>query len=387
MPATNTLITPNFVARAMLTQLRNNLAFGKLVHTEYKNEFVPKGGGTVTIRKPTKYTVTDGATLVIQNSVDQSVSFSINKRKHVGIEFSTQELTLSVEQYTERYIIPAAIALANQIDMDLAALYKDVYFYSGTAGTTPNSFVALAGGPKVLNKHAVPQEQRSLVVDPDAHIEAANILKDVYNPEIVKGAIRGINMGTIAGAGCYMDQNIYKHTKGTANANYLVNGANQSGNSLVVDNGTGTFVVGDIITLAGVYSVNPRNYQNTGDLQPFVITANEGTGGACTLSIQPPITASGAYQTVTAVPADDAAVTVIANHTANLCFAKQAFGLVTVHLELPDGATWKKRVQHEGISLRLVKQYDITNDVDPLRCDIFYGVKTLYPELACRQLG
>ncbi len=385
--STRTLITPNFVARAMLTQLRNNLAFGKLVHREYKNEFVPKGGGSVTIRKPNKYTVTDGATLSVQDTIEPSVVFTINKRKHVALEFSTQELTHSVEAYTERYIVPAAIALANQIDMDLAALYKDTFFYSGTAGTTPASFTALAGGAKVLNKHAAPMENRSLVVDPDAHIEAANVLKDVYNPEIVKGAIRGINMGTIAGQGCYMDQNIYKHTKGTANGNYLVNGASQTGNTLVVDNGTGTFLVGDLFTIAGVYSVNPRNYQNTGSLQPFVVTANEGTGGACTLSIAPNITTSGAFQTVVAGPADDAAITVIANHTANLSFTKQAFGLVTVPLELPDGAAWKKRVQHEGISIRLVKQYDITNDLDPLRCDIFYGVKTLYPELACRVLG
>jgi hypothetical protein len=401
----NTLITPDIIAKEALMQLENNLVMGKLVHREYKREFV-KVGATVDVRKPVKFSVTDGATRSNQDVQEASTPFTIDKRKHVSWNFNTQDLTLDIEQYSERYIKPAMIALSNQVDSDLLALYRNVPQYVGTAGTTPSTFANL-GAPAVrLDKGAVPSEDRKLVLNPDAAFNVADMLKGLYNPELVKGAVRGKSMGPIAGLETYQDQNVKTHTVGTWGTTPLVAGGSQSvtyanashtygttSQSLNIDGltaTTGTVKAGDRFTIAGVYAVNPVSKDTLSVLQEFVVQADataDGTGAA-TLTISPAIITSGAFQTVSAAPADNAAITrVAANYVANLAFHKNAFGLVTVPLELPDGAAFKARQSDNGFSVRVVKDYDIDNDVDIIRLDILYGVKALYPELACVLLG
>jgi hypothetical protein len=401
---TNTVITPDIIAKEALMQLENNCVAAKLVHRDYKDEFV-KVGATVDVRKPVKFTVTDGATRSNQDVQEASTPFTIDKRKHVSWKFSTQDLTLSVEEYSERYIKPAAIALANQVDQDLLALYKNVSQYVGTAGTTPSTFAHL-GAPAVrMDKGAVPSEDRRLILDPSAAFNVADMLKGLYNPELVKGAIRGKSMGPIAGLATYMDQNVPTHTVGTWGTTPLVNGASQNvtyanathtygttSQSLIVDgfSAAGTAKAGDRFTLAGVYAVNPVSKATLSTLQEFVVQADataDGSGNA-TLTISPAIITSGAFQTVSAAPADNAAITrVSSNYVANIAFHKNAFGLAVRPLEMPDGAAWKGRESHDGLSIRVVKDYDIDSDDEIIRLDILYGVKALYPELACVLMG
>lgn len=401
----NVVITPDIIAKEALMQLENNCVMGKLVHREYKKEFV-KVGATVDVRKPVKFSVTSGATRSNQDVEEASTPFTIDKRKHVSWKFATQDLTLSIEQYSERYIKPAMIALANQVDSDLLSLYKNVSQYVGTAGTTPSTFANL-GAPAVrLDKGAVPSEERRMVLDPAAAFNVSDMLKSLYNPEMVKGAIRGKSMGPIAGLETYMDQNVKTHTVGTWGTTPLVAGASQSvtyanalhtygstSQTLNIDGltaTTGTVKAGDRFTIAGVYAVNPVSKDTLSNLQEFVVQADataDGTGAA-TITISPAIITSGPFQTVSAVPADNAAITrVSSNYVANLAFHKNAFGLVTCPLELPDGAAWKARESHNGYSVRVVKDYDIDNDEDIIRLDILYGVKALYPELACVLMG
>lgn len=401
----NALITPDIIAKEALMQLENNLVMGKLVHREYKREFV-KVGATVDIRKPVKFSVTDGATRSNQDVQEASTPFTVDKRKHVSWNFNTNDLTLSVDQYSERYIKPAMIALANQVDSDLLALYKNVSQYTGTAGTTASTFAQL-GAPAVrLDKGAVPSEDRRLVLNPDAAFNVADMLKGLYNPELVKGAVRGKSMGPIAGLDTYQDQNVKTHTVGTWGTTPLVAGGSQSvtyanashtygttSQSLNIDGltaTTGTVKAGDRFTIAGVYAVNPVSKDTLSVLQEFVAQADataDGTGAA-TITVSPAIITSGPFQTVSAAPADNAAITrVSTNYVANLAFHKNAFGLVTVPLELPDGAAFKARQSDNGFSVRVVKDYDIDNDVDIIRLDILYGVKALYPELACVLMG
>lgn len=383
----NTLITPSIIAKEALMQLRNNMVMGGLVHREYKNEFVKKGA-TVSIRKPVKFVATDGATRVNQSVDEASVPFVINKRKHVSWEFSTQDLTLTIEQYSERYIQPAAIALANIVDSDLCDLYDDIFYATGTAGTTPATFKAFAAAATELNRFAVPMDRRRLVMDPDAELNAADFLRALNQPELVKGAVRGMKLGMIAGMDTYMDQNIKTHTAGTNSGDtaYLIDGADQEGSTLTIDTGAGTFVVGDIITIASVNSVNPVSRVSTGNVKKFTVTAAMA-GGGTSVSIEPAIVTSGAHQNVDAGPADDAAITIVATHQANLAFHRNAFGLVMVPLEMPDGAAFKARQTEDEISIRVVKDYDIDEDQDIIRLDILYGVKSIYPELAARLLG
>lgn len=401
----NAIITPDIIAKEALMQLENNLVMGKLVHREYKKEFV-KVGATVDVRKPVKFSVTDGATRSNQDVQEASTPFTIDKRKHVSWKFATGDLTLSIEQYSERYIKPAMIALANQVDSDLLGLYKRVPQYVGTAGTTPSTFANL-GAPAVrLDKGAVPSEERRMVLDPSAAFNVADMLKSLYNPELVKGAIRGKSMGPIAGLDTYMDQNVKTHTPGTWGTTPLVKGGSQNvtyanathtygttSQTLNVDAftaTTGTAKAGDRFTIDGVYAVNPVSKETLSNLQEFVVQADataDGSGNA-TLTISPAIITSGPFQTVSAAPADNAEITPVTTaHVANLAFHKNAFGLVTVPLELPDGAAFKARESHNGYSVRVVKDYDIDNDEDIIRLDILYGVKALYPELACVLMG
>lgn len=400
----NVIVTPSVIANEALMQLENNLVMGKLVHRQYKEEFV-KVGDTVSVRKPVKFTVTDGATRSNQDVEEAVTPFVVNKRKHVSWKFNTNDLTMKIEEYSERYIKPAMIALANQVDADLTALYKNVFANVGTAGTTPTTFLHFGAAAKRMNQMAVPQEDRRLVLDPSASLTAADMLKGLYNPELVKGAVRGLSLGPLAGFDTYMDQNIIDHTIGTwgttpivagasqsvtyANATHTYGSTSQTLNISGLTATTGTVKAGDTFTIAGVYSVNPVSKATSAVLQEFTCQAlatADGTGAA-TLTISPAIIISGPFQTVSAAPAASAAITKTASHTANLAFHKNAFGLVVCPLELPDGAAFKARQSANGLSVRVVKDYDIDADEDIIRLDILYGTKALYPELACRLLG
>lgn len=390
----NTILTPTVIAKEAALQVVNNMVMGRLVHRDFVNEY-KKIGDTVTYRKPVKYVVNDGADITsqIQDVTETSDTIVINKRKNIAFQFDSKELTLNIEKFSERYIKPASIRLANQIDQDGLAEHVNVYNAEGTAGTTPNTFKLLAGPSKKLNKFAVPQEERRLVVNPDAHLEAADVLKSLYNPDMVKGAVKRNFIGPIAGMETYMDQNVASHTKGIATGTPLVNGASQTGSSLATDgwtnDTTGILKKGDIITIAGVNSVNPVSRQDTGELQQFVVTADVNSGsttGPATIPISPAITTSGAYQTVTGSPADNAAITVVANHAANLAFHKNAFALVSVPIYIPEDSTGQ-RINYKGVSIRFVRGYDVKTDVQIYRLDVMYGWKTIYPDFACRLLG
>jgi hypothetical protein len=401
----NSIITPSIIAKETLMQVENNLVMGKLVHREYKDEFV-KVGSTVNVRKPVRFVASDGATRVNQDVQEANTPFTIDKRKHVSWKFSTHDLTMTIEEYSERYIRPAAIALANQIDADLCALYRGIFHYVGTAGTTPATYAQI-GAPSVrLDNAAVPAEDRRLVLNPEGAFNVSDMLKSLYNPELVKGAIRGRSMGPIANMDTYMDQNIRRHTVGTWGTTPLVNGASQSvtyanashaygstSQTLNIDGltvTTGTCLSGDRFTIAGVFAVNPVSKEALATLQEFVVQADATANGSgqAAITISPAIITSGPFQTVSAAPADNAAITrVSSNYVANLAFHKNAFGLVTCPLELPDGAAFKARETHNGYSVRVVKDYDIDTDEDIIRIDTLYGVKTLYPELAAILMG
>lgn len=382
----NTLITPSIIAKEALMQLENNMVMGNLVHRDYKKEFV-KIGSTVSIRKPVKFVASDGATRVNQNVSESTTSLVINKRKHVSWNFSSEELTLSVKEYSERYIKPAMIALANIVDSDLCDLYADVPACVGTAATTPSSFatsVQLVG--TWMDDSAVPRDNRKLVLDPDGYwTMLAGQAALAQTSGMVEGAYRNARLGIIGGYEIFQDQNIKTHTKGTFSVG-AVNGASQTGSSITIGTTTGTFVKGDIITMAGCYNVNPISGVALPGLKQFALTA-AAAAAATTIYIAPSIITSGAYKTCSASPTTAQTPTIIGTSVQNLAFVKNAFALVMVPLEMPDGAAFKARESHNGMSVRVIKSYDVDDDVDIIRLDIMYGMKTIYPELAVRLLG
>jgi len=399
----NTIITPSIIAKVGLAQLENNLVMGKKVYRDYSREFV-KVGDTISVRRPVKFTAQDGAVAINQDVTEGKFSLAMDKRKHVSWSFSTQDLTLSIEEYNERYIKPACIALANQIDYDLTGLYNKVWNWVGTPTSPVDSFADFAKAPRRLDEGAVPQDNRHAVLSPADAWGLVSSQTSLYMQDVARGAYRAGDIGMVAGVSTAMDQNIRMHTNGAAAGGGLINGANQNvtyatskdtnTQTLITDDWTSntTFKAGDVFTIDNVYAVNPVSKQSTGVLQQFVIQSDiTATGTDCTLTIAPAIIISGPYQTVDSAPADGAAITMMgtgsAQYAQNLVFHKNAFALVMADLEMPDGATFKARESQNGFSIRVIKYYDGEMDEDKIRLDVLYGTKAIYPDLACRLSG
>jgi hypothetical protein len=391
----NSLLTPTKIAREALAQLENNMVMAGRVHRDYKHEFVdPKAGGTVTIRKPARFTVTDGATASIQDVVEESVSLSVNQRKHVAWQFSMQDMTLTIEEYSERYIRGACIALANQIDSFLCQVAAQQFWMNaGTPGTTPATFAALGDLAKRLDKNSVPTDSRNTVLDPDANWSLADALKGLNSTKTVEDLIRKGFLAELAASQVYMDQNVYRITCGSRTGTILVNGAVSTGASTIALDGLGgatqTVKAGEKFTIAGVNAVNPISKADLGFLQEFTVLADAtGSGSAiAALSIAPTIygSASGGRQNVSALPADNAAITFKGTastvYPMNLGFHRNALALVTCPIALPESAAFKARVTHRGLSIRVVKWYDGAEDLEKVRLDVLYGAKAVNPDL------
>ena len=408
----NALLNPSVIAKESLMQLKNQLRFGKLAHREYKQEFV-KVGDTVTIRKPVKFYTADGATRVNQDVEEGSTSIVINQRKHVSWAFSTQDLTLTIDEYSERYIKPAMITLAQTVDSYGAALYKNLWNSVGTPGTTPANYAAVAAASQRATEMAVPTSDRKAVLNSAAFHTIAATLTTLNMPQMAMKAWESGEIGNLAGFQTFESINLKNHTTGARGGTPLVNGASQNvtyaaskttnTQTLNVDGAsnsiTGWAKAGDVFTIAGVYAVNPVPGEGTTGktvmsyLQQFTVTADADSSGAgaVALTISPAIITSGPYQTVSAAPADNAALTFLGTaataYPQNMCFHKNALALVTCPLELPDGAAWKERATDDGLSVRIVKDYDIDSDSDVIRADILFGWKAIYPDLGVRLWG
>ena len=408
----NALITPSIIAKEALVQLENNLTMANNVHREYKKEFV-KVGDTVSIRKPVKFYAADGATRVNQDVEEANTSITINKQKHVSWKFSSKDLTLTVEDYSERYIKPAMIALANVIDRNGHALYTNVWNHVGTPGTTPANFAAMAAAAQRMDEMAVPTDMRKALLNPAASYAIAGTATTLYMNGVNNQAYRTGSIGEIASLDTYRSQNVTNHTNGARGGTPLVNGAAQNttyalskstnSQSLVTDGWSNSvanlLTAGEVFTIAGVFAMNPvpgegtTGKQQMSYLQQFTVlsAASSNGSGQATLTISPAIIIDGPYQTVSAAPADNAAITMVGTaataYPQNIVMHKNALALVMCPLELPDGVEFKARETHKGLSVRVVKQYDISADDDIIRLDVLYGWKAIYPDLAVRLTG
>jgi hypothetical protein len=404
--SSNTLITPTIIAKEALMQLKNNLVMGELVHRDYTKEFA-KVGSTISIRKPVKFVSSTGASRVSSDVVEGTVPLAIDTQKHVSWDFVSSDLTLTVENYSERYIKPAMIALAQDVETSLMGLYKTVPNWVGTAGTTPSTFLHLGAARQRLVEQSFPMgDTMNGVLSPAAALQVANDMKLQYQPGKQLTAMEKVRIGRYAGIETYEAQSVINHTVGPLGGTPLINGASQNSNStpqantqsLITDGWTAAAAArlkaGDVITIANVYAVNDKTKSAYTYLKQFTVTADvssDGSGNA-TLTIAPPIVTSGPYQNVSAAAADNAAISILTGtastaYPQNLVFHKNAFALVMADLDLPDGAAFKARESYDNLSVRVVKQYDIDLDRDIIRLDILYGVKTIYPELAVRLTG
>ena len=392
--ANDTLLTPAIISKESLMILVNNLVMAGRVNRQFEDQMGAKIGTTLTVRKPNKFLVTEGAGLQVQDIIEPSTSITITNQSHVDFQFTTAALTLVVEEFRERYLKPALEKLANRIDRGVLANIPNTYNEVGTPGTTPNAFSYVAQVAQRLDEEAAPQQDRTLVLNPKAYWGITVGISTVYVQSVAEPGFKGY-IPNIANFEIYLDQNIPTQQTGAYGGTPVVAGAGQTGSQLVTSGWTasvnGLLNVGDVFTIANVNAVNPESLASTGSLRNFVVTAtaNSSSGGASTISIYPPITVSGAYQNVDSTPVSGATITVIsgasgANLAKNIGFTRDAYGLVTVPLIMPEGVDFKAQEQYKGINLRVIRAFDINNDVLPTRVDVLWGTACYYPELSCR---
>ncbi len=413
----NSTLSPTIIAKEALRLLKNNLVMGSNVYRDYEAEFPgsPKKGGTVTIRKPVKFTVTKARTRTSSVITENSITLTVSTQAHISWAFEMAQLKLTIEQYSDRYLRPACAALANQIDSDLLALYKDVNnsVVESSGYITPHTFLVFGQAMQRLDEEAAPPDDRVVVLNPAAHWAMANALTALYQQEPGTKALRKGYLGTIANASIFMDQNVKVHTTGQYGTT-----AGSDGTGLEIATGAPTGVTftsalalcdfnavttcglkqGDVFTLAGIYAVNPMSGESTGALRQFVVradvsvaSAGSGTEHPYTVYISPDMIQTGPYKTVDTYPAGGVAVDVLGNtaknYPQNLVFHRNASALVMVPLDMPDDKVWGATMTEDGFSIRIIKQYGIDADTETVRLDVLYGVKTIYPELAVRMWG
>jgi hypothetical protein len=385
----NTLITDDIIAKEALMQLRNNLVMAKLVHRDYKKEF-RKVGDTINIRKPLNFVVSDGSTYVEQSINEDSLPLTLDNRKHVGFAITTEDLSLSIERFSERYITPAMIALANNIETSLINSAIATYHTTASSnpGTTPTTLKAFAEVRTEMNRFSVPMENRNLMIGVDEGLELSNTISGLNSEKLVNNAIDKWMLTKIADLTVYEHQLIRSHTRGTADANYTVDGASQTGSTITVADGTGTFLQGDVITLAGVNSVNVITGADTGNLQNFVVTADYSPGGAGDISISPSIIPTGANKTVTASPADDAVIVRIvdADCIQNFGFHKNAISFAMADLD-PGPDSNAQTLVEDGYSMTFTKAWDFDEYKTKYRFDALWAAKMIDPRLAINLFG
>ena len=399
----NTLITPTWIGRDVLRVAKNSTRFVRSITKKLSDTFSVEGtkvGATVGVRLPQRFTTSKGEGIQIQGLTDSVVYVTITDQANVAWSWSSRQATLEVEETRERYVNPAAVQIANTMDKDgLARLYLDVYQSQGTPGTPPTANTVYFQAADDLTNSAVPPDSRIMVVNAQSGTAIANANLSLFN---MGGSKNAFEEGKLAAGGLkwkewWEDVNVKPHTYGTYGGTPLVNGASQTGASLVTDgwtSGGATLNKGDVFTIGsgstGVYSVNPQSYQSTTTLQRFVVTETiSDTTGAMTIAISPSLITSGAYQTVVASPADNATINVIGSSAVvspqNLGFHKQAFCMASADLVMPkQGEAARVRAPETGLSLRYWEASDIMTDQHPSRLDVIYGFKTLRPDWAVR---
>lgn len=398
----STYLTPTAVTRKSLMVLHQKLNFVGNINRQYDDSY--KGGGTsvvrgkfgptLKIRLPNQYTVRSGINMAAQEVAESSVDLTVSTVKGVDMYFTSEDLTLSIDDFSERFIEPAMAVLAANIESDALSMYKNVWnLYDGDAAAF--AFASVTGAKQRLTEELAPSSNRRFLLNPGHTnkflVDTKGLFHDSSN--IAEQYREGI-VGRTGGFDFFENTLLTPHTTGTAakTTGYDMNtstGITSGSGTLTIATGSTTFLIGDVITIAGVNRVHPETKADTGVAQQFVVTANSGAS-ATSLSVSPiPIT-SGAKQNIVVNSAGASkAITKVGagaseTLTQSLAFHKDAFTFVTADLELPRGVDFAAREVMDGISMSLVRDFNISDRTFPCRLDVLYGYKAIRPQLACR---
>jgi len=383
----NAILTPTAVTREALRVLHQKLNFVGTITREYDDSFARQGakvGDTLKVRLPNQYTVRTGATLAAQDITESSVDLKVQTQKGVDLNFTSVDLTLALDDFSDRILEPAMAVLAANIEADAMTMYRDVYNQVDNQGQAA-TFTKVLQGRKILVDNLAPLNARTCNLNTQDNVDLVDALKGLFNDQgtISKQNREGF-MGRTAGFD-FMENTLWPSHPRSAAAGYLVNGAGQTGATLTVNTGTGAPAQGDVFTIANVFRVHPETKQSTGILQQFTVGASATT---TSFPISPAIVTSGPAQNVSGSPASGAAVsfsgTASQNYGISMAYQKGAFAFASADMVMPRGVDFAAREAFDGVSMRIVRQYDINNDKFPCRLDVLYGFKTIRPQLACR---
>jgi len=404
----NQLLTIGMVTMESLPVLENELTFTKEVVREYDKDFAKQGaqiGTILNIRKPPKYTGRSGQGLSTEDAIETVVQLVLTTQFGVDTTFTSEDFTLNIENFADRFLKPAMARIANKIDADGLLQYLNVANAVGTPGTPPNALLTYLQAMQKLNDNAAAKTPRAIIINQAMEPPIVDALKGLFqSSERIREQYEEGYMGYAIGAAWAMDQNVAINTVGALNGatTITINAGGQSGSSLVLSNAgsvTALFKKGNVFTIGsgatGCYSVNPQEKTSTGSLQCFTLTSDvTSSGGAATANIFPAIVLSGPFQNVVAAPAAGASINVFGaagtNSPQGLCFHKGSFTLGMADMVLPTGGVImaeRKSSDQLGLSMRYIKAYDINSDRLPGRFDVLYGWATLYGETACRVMA
>lgn len=392
----NTLLTISQITRKAAMILHQKAIFIGSMHRGYDDSFAKTGakiGDTLRVRLPNEYVVRTGMTMNAQNTTEQKVDLQVNNVKGVDLNFTSEDLALHLDDFSDRILDPAMSVLAANIEADVYTnLYRKVYNLVD-GDTAALTFTHLAQARQVLTDNLAPPSKRVAILNTSHTTKFMVDTKGLFTPDQnLDQQFREGKLGHIQGADFFESTVFADHTTGTAakgDTTRNVNAANQTGTDIIVDTtGSTTFAVGDIVTLAGCNRVHPETKADTGALQQFVVTEALGAAGT-TLKISPAIVITGARQNVTASPTNGGAVSKLGAGNAerlngSLMFHRDAFTFATADLPLPKGEDMASRSVIDGISVSLVRGFNISDRTFPCRLDVLYGYQAIRPQLAVR---
>jgi hypothetical protein len=399
----NTLLTPTMITKEALRVLHQKLNFVGNINRQYDDRFAQEGakiGTALQIRNPVQYVSSTGASLgTPTDTIETQTTLTVNTQRKVAMRFTANELTMQVDDFSKRIIEPAMAVLAAGIEADALSMHRDVYNSVNNLGAAFNFRNVLLARKRLADSLTPDDDNRKFILNTADNVDMIDATKGLFQAsEVIRQQYRRGEVGTTAGFTFYENTLMPTQTTGTmaAATTMITSSAGQTGASINIQAPgalTNTFAIGDIVTFAGVNEVQPETKADTGRLQQFVVTAAFTANGTSpvALLISPAITATGPRQNVTAAPGGSAAVTKIGGasqvYRPSLAFHPDAFAFATADLVMPKGVDMASRQVYDGISMRLVRQYDINEDRMPCRVDVLYGFRTLRPELACRVLS
>lgn len=398
----STPLTSDVITKEALRVLHQEAVFVGSINKQYDNSFAQEGakiGSSLRVRLPAQFVTSRGATLVKQDYLEQSTTLSVQPQFQIGLEFTAQDLTLSLDDFSSRVIRPAMANLAANIDAEVLATAVASTYNQVNGHGAANTFAQVLQARKLLNDNLAPNSDRTFMLNTQATVDIVDATKGLFQDSttIAKQYKEGM-LGRTAGFDFMESTVMARRARGAATAAYVLTATATNGvGTLAVGTGTGTLVAGDVLTVAGCFSVHPETKVSTGQLQQFVVTAAYA-GGAGNVSVSPspwgPLAATAvnaSRQNVSALPASGAAVsvagTISTGYGASLAYHKDAFTFATADLVLPKGVDFASRQVFDGISMRMVRQYDINTDNFPCRIDVLAAWGALRPQNAVRLAG